>query len=61
MKICIRTGKIISILLVMDGSIDLYFGPKLLDNAAKSNWTKTVPDVGWLYILPFLCPNATLF
>lgn len=34
-----------------DGSIDLYFGPKLPPNAPKSNWIQTVPGRAFLAAL----------
>ena len=44
-----------------DGSVDLYFGPKLPDGAPKANWTKTVPGEGWFTYFRFYAPTQPYF
>jgi hypothetical protein len=36
-----------------DGSLDLYFGPKLPEGISEKNWVKTIPGEGW-FTLPRL-------
>ncbi len=44
-----------------DGSVDLYFGPRLPKGAPKSNWTKTVPREGWFTYFRFYAPTQPYF
>ncbi|MFC1863855.1 DUF1214 domain-containing protein, partial [Thermodesulfobacteriota bacterium] len=44
-----------------DGSVDLYFGPKLPKGAPKANWTKTVPGEGWFTYFRFYAPMQPYF
>lgn len=44
-----------------DGSVDLYFGPKLPDGAPKANWTKTVPGEGWFTYFRLYAPTQPYF
>lgn len=44
-----------------DGSVDLYFGPKLPKYAPKSNWTKTVSGEGWFTYFRLYAPTQPYF
>jgi hypothetical protein len=44
-----------------DGSVDLYFGPKLPKEAPKKNWVKTVPGEGWFTYFRFYAPTQPYF
>lgn len=44
-----------------DGSVDLYFGPKLPKDAPKSNWTKTVSGEGWFTYFRLYAPTQPYF
>ena len=44
-----------------DGSVDLFFAPKLPDGAPKSNWRQTVPDKGWFVLLRLYSPTKPFF
>jgi len=44
-----------------DGSIDLFFGPKLPDGVPESNWLKTVPGKGWFTLLRLYSPTEAFF
>ncbi|MFC1836231.1 DUF1254 domain-containing protein [Thermodesulfobacteriota bacterium] len=44
-----------------DGSVDLYFGPKLPKGAPKSNWLKTVPGKGWFTLFRLYSPTKPFF
>jgi hypothetical protein len=44
-----------------DGSVDLYFGPKLPTGAPESNYLRTVPGKGWFTLLRLYSPTETFF
>jgi len=44
-----------------DGSVTLYYGPKLPQNAPKANWTQTVPDKAWFVLLRLYGPLQPWF
>jgi len=44
-----------------DGSVDIYFGPKLPDGAPENNWVKTVPGEGWFTYFRFYAPTQPYF
>ena len=44
-----------------DGSVDLYFGPKLPNGAPESNYLKTVPGKGWFTLLRLYSPSKPFF
>ena len=44
-----------------DESVDLYFGPKLLDGAAESNYLRPDPGKGWFALLRFYSPKQAFF
>jgi len=43
-----------------DGSVDIFFGPKVPAGQEK-NWIKTVPDRGWFPIFRFYGPLQPLY
>lgn len=49
------------LVLNKDGSVDLYFGPVLPNDAPKSNWTKTVPGEGWFTYFRLYAPTQPYF
>jgi hypothetical protein len=44
-----------------DGSVDLYFGPKLPSGAPKSNYLRTVPGKGWFTLFRLYSPTKKFF
>jgi hypothetical protein len=40
-----------------DGTIDLYFGPKLPSGSPESNWVQTNPNKGWFVLFRFFGPE----
>ncbi len=44
----------------VDGSVDLYFGPKALEGK-EANWVETVPEKGWFAILRLYGPMEPWF
>jgi hypothetical protein len=44
-----------------DGSIDLYFGPKVPAGIEASNWRETVPGKGWYPMFRLYAPKEGLF
>jgi hypothetical protein len=44
-----------------DGSVDLYFAPKLPDGTPESNWRRTVPGKGWFVLLRLYSPSKEFF
>jgi hypothetical protein len=44
----------------VDGSVDVYFGPKMPDGEDK-NWIQTLPGKGWFPIFRFYGPLAPLY
>ncbi len=45
----------------MDGSFDVYFGPKLPAGVPKENWVQTKPDQGWFVYLRLYGPEQPWF
>ena len=43
-----------------DGSIDLYFGPKV-PKGKEANWIQTVPKKGWFCLLRLYSPTEAWF
>ncbi|WP_245623629.1 DUF1214 domain-containing protein [Paraburkholderia nodosa] len=43
-----------------DGSIDLYFGPKI-PAGQEANWVRTVPGKGWFFLLRLYGPEVSYF
>ena len=39
-----------------DGSVDLYFAPKLPDGAPEKNWVQTIPGEGWFSVPRLYAP-----
>ncbi len=44
-----------------DGSVTLYFGPKVPKGAPKANWTQTVPSKAWFVLLRLYGPLQPWF
>lgn len=44
-----------------DGSVDLYFGPKLPKGKPRSNWIKTIPGKGWFTYFRLYGPTEAYF
>jgi hypothetical protein len=44
-----------------DGSVDLYFGPKLPNGKPESNWIKTLPGRGWFSYFRLYGPLQAYF
>jgi hypothetical protein len=44
-----------------DGSVDLYFGPKLPPGKPASNWIKTIPGKGWFTYFRLYGPTQPYF
>jgi len=44
-----------------DGSVTLYFGPKVPKGAPESNWTQTVPNKAWFVLLRLYGPLQPWF
>lgn len=44
-----------------DGSVDLYFGPKLPEDVAEANWTETTPNKAWFAMLRLYGPLQPWF
>lgn len=44
-----------------DGSVDLYFGPKLPQGASTSNWRRTVPGKGWFVLFRLYSPTKAFY
>jgi hypothetical protein len=44
-----------------DGSVYLYFGPKLPPGVPESNWLRTVPGKGWFTLFRLYSPTAAFF
>ena len=44
-----------------DGSLYLYFGPKLPEGAPDSNWLRTVPGKGWFTLFRLYSPTEAFF
>ena len=44
-----------------DGSVDLYFGPKLPAGAPESNYLRTVPGKGWFTLFRLYSPTEAFF
>ncbi len=50
-----------NILKNADGSVDLYFGPKLPNGKPESNWIKTIPGRGWFSYFRLYGPTQAYF
>lgn len=55
-----KNNKIAKLDYNIDGSVDLYFGPKA-PNGKESNWIQTVPGKGWFSILRLYGPLQPWF
>jgi hypothetical protein len=44
-----------------DGSVDLYFGPKVPSGKPESNWIKTIPGRGWFSYFRLYGPLQAYF